>query len=229
MCDSRARAQAAIAAGLVTVNGAVLAKASQIIRPDDQVTAAQPHPYVSRGGIKLKAALDAFGLDPSGLACLDCGASTGGFSDVLLRAGAAHVTAVDTGRDQFHASLRDDPRIALMEGTDVRALRPVDLPGAPAFLVCDVSFISLSLVLPALTRLAAPSAVLIALVKPQFDVGRAATGKGGVVKDAAAALGSVARIESEVMALGWRLVGRIDSPIPGGDGNTEYLVAACRG
>jgi 23S rRNA (cytidine1920-2'-O)/16S rRNA (cytidine1409-2'-O)-methyltransferase len=184
--ESRARAQAAITARLVTCDGEVVAKASQLLPDIGQITAEKPHPYVSRGGVKLAGALEHFGLSPSGLACLDCGASTGGFSDVLLRRGAASVVAVDTGRAQFHASLRGNPRITLLEGTDIRALEPAALSHAPAFIVCDVSFISLTLVLPALSRLAAPAATMVLLIKPQFEVGRAAIGKGGIVKDQAA-------------------------------------------
>jgi 23S rRNA (cytidine1920-2'-O)/16S rRNA (cytidine1409-2'-O)-methyltransferase len=226
--DSRAQAQAAIEAGLVTVNGVALAKPSQTIRPGDVVTAERPHPYVSRGGVKLAAALDAFGLDPAGLACLDCGASTGGFTDVLLRRGARHVLAVDTGRGQLHHSLSDHPRVTLLEATDIRSLDRAVLAEPPGFVVCDVSFISLSLVLPALTRLAAEQATLVALIKPQFEVGRAALGKGGLVRDAEAAAQAVARVRNEAVALGWQVIGLIDSPITGGDGNTEHLIAARR-
>lgn len=226
--ESRARAQAAIAAGLVTSDGEVVAKASQLLPETAHISADQPHPYVSRGGVKLAGALDHFGLSPMGLACLDCGASTGGFTDVLLRRGAASVIAVDTGRAQFHASLRGDARITLMEGTDIRTLEPAALPSPAAFITCDVSFISLTLVLPALSRLAAPRAAMVALVKPQFEVGRAAIGKGGIVKDQAAIAEALERTNGAVSGLGWRILGRIDSPIDGGDGNAEFLLAAVR-
>ncbi|MGL4439143.1 MAG: TlyA family RNA methyltransferase [Bosea sp. (in: a-proteobacteria)] len=227
--ESRARAQAAIAAGLVTADGEMVAKASQHLPETALVVAGQPHPYVSRGGVKLAGALDHFGLSPKGQTCLDCGASTGGFTDVLLRRGAASVIAVDTGRAQFHASLQGDPRITLMEGTDIRKLEPSELSSAPAFIVCDVSFISLTLVLPALSRLGAPTATMVLLVKPQFEVGRAAIGKGGIVKDQTAIGAALDRITAQIAALGWHVIGHIDSPIEGGDGNVEFLLAAERG
>jgi 23S rRNA (cytidine1920-2'-O)/16S rRNA (cytidine1409-2'-O)-methyltransferase len=226
--ESRSRAQAAISAGLVICDGEMVAKASQLLPEVGVISAAQPHPYVSRGGVKLAAALDHFGLSPSGLACLDCGASTGGFSDVLLRRGAASVIAVDTGRAQFHASLRSDARITLLEGTDIRDLEPAALPFAPSFISCDVSFISLTLVLPALSHLAAPAATIVLLIKPQFEVGRASIGKGGIVKDQGAIGEALDRISAQVAGLGWTILGRIDSPIEGGDGNAEFLLAATR-
>jgi len=227
--ESRTRAQAAIAAGLVSADGITVRKASETIAADAVIEASAPHPYVSRGGLKLAAALDHFGLSPAGLDCLDCGASTGGFSDVLLRRGAASVLAVDTGRAQFHADLVGDSRVTLLEGTDIRALDEAHLACRPAFITCDVSFISLALVLPALTRLAAPSAELVALIKPQFEVGRAAIGKGGIVRDASAVADALARIEAALAGLGWQARGLIDSPIAGGDGNAEFLIVAHRG
>lgn len=226
--ESRARAQAAIVAGLVICDGDVVLKASQLLPEAGVISAGKPHPYVSRGGVKLAAALDHFGLCPRNLHCLDCGASTGGFTDVLLRRGAASVVAVDTGKDQLHASLRDDSRITLLEGTDVRTLDPRLLLCPPSFIVCDVSFISLLLVLPALTKLAAPEASIVMLVKPQFEVGRAAIGKGGIVKDQAAITGALARITGAMDDLGWTRAGLTASPIAGGDGNTEFLLAAKR-
>lgn len=226
--ESRARAQAAIAAGLVVADGEQVAKASQLLAEAAAITATPAHPYVSRGGLKLAAALDHFGLSPERLACLDCGASTGGFTDVLLRRGAASVIAVDTGHGQLHPSLCGDGRVTLLEGTDIRTLEPSALASLPAFIVCDVSFVSLTLVLPALSRLAAQAATLIVLIKPQFEVGRAAIGKGGIVRDESATAMALARIETAVAALGWRCLGRIDSPIVGGDGNAEYLLAADR-
>lgn len=226
--ESRARAQAAIAAGLVTCDGEVVSKASQLLPESGLIDASEAHPYVSRGGLKLAGALDHFRLSPQGLACLDCGASTGGFSDVLLRRGAASVIAVDTGRSQLHARLRDDPRVTRLEGTDVRTLDAGALPSAPAFITCDVSFISLLLVLPALSRLAAPVATLVVLIKPQFEVGRAAIGKGGIVRDQGAIAGALERIEAGVRSLGWHVMGQMNSPIVGGDGNAEFLLAASR-
>lgn len=225
---SRARAQEAIAAGLVTVGGRPLAKPSQDIPDDAVITAEQPHPWVSRGGVKLAAALDAFGVSPVGRTCLDVGSSTGGFSHVLLTRGASAIVAVDTGRDQFHPSLRGDKRVTLMEGTDARRLTAADLPATPDLVVIDVSFISLSLVLPAVTALLAPKADLVALVKPQFEVGRAHVGKNGIVTDDAARDAAILRVRGEAERLGWRIAGQIDSPIAGGDGNREVLIHGVR-
>ena len=171
--ESRARAQAAIAAGLVSADGARVPKSSASIVKTAVIEALAEHPYVSRGGMKLAAALDSFGIDPFGRFCLDVGASTGGFTDVLLQRNARHVVAVDVGHDQFHASLWGEPRVTLLEGKDARDLAPSDLGEAPSLVVIDVSFISLSLVLPCVLPLAASRACLIALVKPQFEVGRA--------------------------------------------------------
>ena len=167
--ESRARAQAAIAAGLVSADGAVVRKAAEMVARKAAILAQAPHPYVSRGGLKLKAALDAFGIDPAGRLCLDVGASTGGFTDVLLGCGATQVAAVDVGRDQLHASLRGDQRVLSFEAQDIRTLPPEALPGRPSFACVDVSFISLRLVLPAVATLLTPQAALVALVKPQFE------------------------------------------------------------
>lgn len=227
--ESRARAQAAIAAGLVTVAGKLVTRPSELIAPDAPIAADADHPYVSRGGVKLAAALDQFALDPSGLPCLDCGASTGGFTDVLLRRGAASVTAVDVGRGQLHRRLAADPRVASLEGVDIRTLDAKTIPAPPRLVVADVSFISLALVIPALSRLAAADAALVALVKPQFEVGRAAIGKGGIVKDQTAAAAALDRIAAAVAAAGWTLLGRMESPVAGGDGNREFLIGARRG
>ncbi len=226
--DSRARAQAAIAAGLVVAGGKPVRKASEEIAPTAAISAEAPHPWVSRGGMKLAKALEAFKVRPMNRACLDVGSSTGGFTHVLLTEGARHVTAVDTGRDQFHASLRGDPRVTLMEGTDIRKLAAADLPAVPDLAVIDVSFISLRLVLPAVSALLAADAELIALVKPQFEVGRAHVGKNGIVTDDTARETAVAGIRTEAERLGWRIGGLIDSPIAGGDGNREFLMHGVR-
>ncbi len=226
--DSRAKAQAAIAAGLVTADGRPVRKASEEIPSTAAITAESPHPWVSRGGMKLAAALTAFSARPGGRTCLDVGSSTGGFTHVLLTEGAARVIAVDTGRDQFHGSLRGDPRVTLMEATDIRRLTPAELPATPDLAVIDVSFISLRLVLPAVTGLLAPEAELIALVKPQFEVGRGHVGKNGIVTDVAAREAAVAGIKSEAERLGWRIGGLVDSPIAGGDGNREFLIHGVR-
>ncbi len=226
--ESRARARAAIEAGLVTADGRPVRKPSETLSPGAAIIAAPAHPYVSRGGVKLAAALDAFAIDPRDRICLDVGSSTGGFTDVLLKRGAAQVIAVDTGRDQLHPSLRTEPRLVSLEGCDVRRLEPSAIPGLPALAVIDVSFISLRLVLPAVSALLAPRADLIGLVKPQFEVGKARIGKNGVVKDEAARRDALDAIEAAASALGWQVRGMIESPIAGGEGNVEYLIAAVR-
>lgn len=225
--ESRARAQAALAAGLVKVNGVVVAKASAEVEADARLEAEDVHDFVSRGALKLAAALDAFALDPSGAEALDVGSSTGGFTEVLLRRGARRVHAVDVGRGQFHARLRNDPRVRLFEETDIRAFDPRLVPGGFDLIVIDVSFISLALVLPAALARAAPAARLVALVKPQFEAGRAFVRKG-VVRDEAVQAEVCARVEQEITGLGWHVLGRIPSPIAGGDGNREFLVGAIR-
>ncbi len=225
--ESRARAQAAIAAGLVRVDGALLAKASTEIPVAAAIVAEPAHPYVSRGGVKLAAALDAFSIDPAGKRCLDVGASTGGFTDVLLRRGAAHVDCVDTGREQLHKSLRDDPRVTPREGTDIRAFVS-ESAGQYDLAVIDVSFISLKLVLPPVALLLKHGGDLVALIKPQFEVGRGRVGKGGVVKDDAVRSEAVARVRALAGELGLIAVHPIPSPIAGGDGNVEFLIAAKR-
>lgn len=225
--ESRARAQAAIAAGLVSADGVVLRKASETV-PDTAAIAAQAaHPYVSRGGVKLAAALDGFGFDPAGLTCLDVGASTGGFSDVLLRRGAAHVFAVDVGQAQLHPSLHGNPRLTSLESRDVRTLDPGLFAQAPALAVIDVSFISLRLVLPAVAKLLAPKARLVALVKPQFETRRSAL-KKGVLRDEALQRQICAEIAEVVLGLGFAVSGPIPSPIEGGDGNREFLLGGER-
>ncbi|QCK86387.1 TlyA family RNA methyltransferase [Phreatobacter aquaticus] len=226
--ESRARAQAAIAAGLVTADGRPVKKPSEDIAVDAVITAEAPHPWVSRGGLKLVAALDAFAIDVTGRNCLDVGSSTGGFSHVLLSRRARAIVAVDTGREQFHASLRADPAITLLESTDIRNLTSTDLPFAPDIAVIDVSFISLRLVLPAVTALMARACDLVALVKPQFEVGRGHVGKGGIVTDAAERQRAVSEVQAVAQGLGWTLGGLIDSPIEGGDGNREFLIHASR-
>ncbi len=185
-----------------------------------------PHPYVSRGGLKLAAALDAFGIDPAGRTCLDIGASTGGFTDVLLRRGAGFVHAVDVGRFQLHPSLAADPRVAAREATDARSLTP--FPEPPSLLVIDVSFISLRLVLPPLVPLLAPGAALAALIKPQFEAGREHVGRGGLVRDEAVQDAVCAAIRDLVASLGFTVRGLIPSPVEGGDGNREFLIGAVR-
>ena len=224
---SRSRAQAAIEAGLVTADGAAVIKASQAVGESAVLRASEAHPYVSRGGVKLAAALDAFALDPRGLACLDIGASTGGFTDVMLRHGAASVVAVDVGTAQLARSLRDDMRVRVLENVDARALT-AEIVGTPQALTFDVSFISLTKIFPAVLPLAAPNAWMVALVKPQFEVGRAALVRGRV-RDEAALVGAQATVRQSAEALGWRTLGEIPSPISGGDGAKEFLYAARHG
>ncbi|WP_430910899.1 TlyA family RNA methyltransferase [Methylobacterium sp. sgz302541] len=224
--DTRARAQAAIEAGRVTADGRPVARASDRLERGARIEASAAHPFVSRGGVKLEAALDAFGLDPRGLSCLDVGASTGGFTDLLLKRGAARVCAVDVGRDQLHASLRDDPRVISLEGTDIRNLGAAALPAPAQFVSIDVSFISLRLVLPAVVPLMAPGGVLAALVKPQFEAGRDRVGRGGIVRDPAIHDAVCAEVSACLAGLGFTILGLIPSPVEGGDGNREFLVGA---
>jgi 23S rRNA (cytidine1920-2'-O)/16S rRNA (cytidine1409-2'-O)-methyltransferase len=224
---SRARAQEAIAAGLVTANGAVVRKASETLAPDATIVAKATHPWASRGGVKLAAALDAFALDPTRLDCLDVGASTGGFTDVLLARGAQRVVSVDVGHGQFDPRLATDPRVTLHEGLDARQLTR-EIAGAPQAIVCDVSFISQRLVLPGVLALATRPAWLVSLVKPQFEAGREHVVKGAVKDPAALAIACEA-VRACVEGLGWTTLGLIPSPIPGGDGAREFLYAARHG
>jgi 23S rRNA (cytidine1920-2'-O)/16S rRNA (cytidine1409-2'-O)-methyltransferase len=222
---SRARAQAAIAAGLVSVGGVAVTKASEALAEDAPIEAEAPYPWASRGGVKLAAALDAFALDPSGLVCLDVGASTGGFTDVLLRRGAARVTSVDVGRGQFDPRLAANPRVRFLEGVDARAVTLEMIGEQPDAIVIDVSFISQRLVLPHVLKLAAERAWLVSLVKPQFELGRADLVKGRV-KSEAALERACAAVRAAIEAQGWSVVGLIPSPILGGAGAQEYLIAA---
>ena len=226
--ESRSAAQAAIAAGKVKVRGRVLLKPSEKIAASAAIEAEPEHPWVSRAGLKLVHALDEFGIDPAGLHCLDVGASTGGFTQVLLSRGAARVIAVDGGRDQFHTRLRDDPRITVLEETDARALTPELVQSPPDLIVCDASFISLHKLLPVPLSLAADRAQLVVLFKPQFEVGREHVGKGGIVSDQAATQRAEDAFTAWLKAEGWRVQARAASPIKGGDGNAERLVFAKR-
>jgi 23S rRNA (cytidine1920-2'-O)/16S rRNA (cytidine1409-2'-O)-methyltransferase len=225
--ESRAKAQAAIEAGLVSADDVAVRKASEEIPRDARLTARAAHPYVSRGGLKLAAALDRFGFDPRGRICLDVGASTGGFTQVLLERGAKRVYAVDVGRGQLHASLRARPEVVSLEETDIRTLSPARLEGPPDLVTVDVSFISLKLVLPPALALAATPAQLVTLIKPQFEAGRAAL-KKGVVRDESVRQAVCEEIKAFVASLGWRVVGVAPSPIEGGDGNIEFLLGAER-
>lgn len=224
---SRAKAREAIEAGLVSIDGRPVAKPSEPVASEARIDASAPYEWVSRGGVKLEAALDAFAIDPQDLACLDIGASTGGFAHVLLSRGAKCVTCVDVGTGQLHPSIAANPRVKSMEQTDARKLAPSDLPASPALIVADVSFISLDRILPHVLTLAAPRARLVALIKPQFEAGPEHV-KKGVVRDAATHEAVCARIEQLVADCGWRRIGLIPSPIAGGDGNREFLIGAER-
>jgi 23S rRNA (cytidine1920-2'-O)/16S rRNA (cytidine1409-2'-O)-methyltransferase len=229
--DSRSRARDAIARGAVLVEGKPITKPGAPVSATADITLTDPaRAYVSRGALKLIAGLDHFGFDPSGRVALDVGASTGGFTQVLIERGAAHVLAVDVGHDQLHASLADDPRVSNLEGLNARDLGQEHLGGhAIGAVVSDVSFISLRLALPPALALAASGAFAVLLVKPQFEAGRAAIGKGGLLKDP-----SQGPVIAEDLARwlegqpGWSAVGPIASPIEGGDGNHEFLIGGVK-
>jgi len=228
--SSRARAKEAIKAGLIQVNRVVISKpAFQVVGTDTVFSSGDVHPYVSRGGMKLEAALHAFEINPVGKVCLDLGASTGGFTDVLIRKDAAKVYAVDVGQGQLHPSLADS-RIINLERTHAKDLTVQVVPDPIDLIVCDVSFISLKKALPMTLKLAAPDAVLIALVKPQFEVGSENIGKGGLVKPSYENSDGVVEDIAEWIndMPEWRFLKSIDSPIKGGDGNREFLLAATR-
>ena len=226
--ESRAKAQAAIAAGLVTAGGVPVRKASEALAVDADVTAAPAFPWVSRGGVKLEGALDRFGVAVAGRVCLDVGASTGGFAEVLIARGARRVYAVDVGTAQLHPRLRAEPRIVSLERTDIRALDPARLSERPDFVTIDVSFIPLALVLPPALALAARPCHLLALVKPQFEAPHACN-RNGIVRDPAIRDQAVARVAGHVAALGGRDAVMFPSAIAGGDGNLEHFIGAAFG
>jgi len=227
LVESRARAQALIMAGAVFSGEARIEKAGQAVAADAALTVrGADHPWVGRGGLKLEKALDRFGIDPAGLVCLDVGASTGGFTDVLLTRGAAKVHAVDVGHGQLAWKLRKDPRVAVLERVNARHLTVALVPDPINLIVCDASFIGLETVLPAPLALAAPGAHAVALIKPQFEVGKDKVGKGGVVRDPALHEAVCGRIEAWLNNLGnWRVLGITESPIKGAEGNKEFLIA----
>lgn len=221
LLPSLEQAEEAVAAGKVLVSGSIAAKSSRLVGPGEPIElAGDPMPYVSRGGVKLAAALDAFGIDVSGYRCLDVGASTGGFTDCLLQRGATTVVAVDVGRGQLDWSLRNDARVEVLERTDVRE---ADDPGRVDLVVCDVSFISLRTVMPSLVRLASGTP-LVVLVKPQFEVGRRNVGKGGVVRDPALHTEAVDGVVAAAEAHGLHAIACCRSPIEGAEGNREFFV-----
>jgi len=224
--ESRAKARAAIEAGGVTADGRRVAKASETLDDVSEIVAAAAHPWVGRGALKLAHALDLWPIPVAGAVVLDVGASTGGFTEVALSRGAARVYAVDVGRGQLHPRLAADVRVDNLEAIDARALTTHHVPQAPGLIVSDVSFISLAKALPAALTLAAPGADLVALVKPQFEVGPARIGKRGLVKDPAARTDAVAAVRVFLESSGWRVQATTQSPIAGGDGAVEYLLWA---
>ena len=224
--ESRAKARAAIEAGGVTADGRTVAKASESLAETSDIVATAAHPWVGRGALKLAHALDLWPVEVAGRTVLDVGASTGGFTEVALSRGAARVYAVDVGRGQLHPRLAADPRVVSLEGVDARSLTGELIREAPGLVVTDVSFIGLSKALPAALSLAAPDADLVALVKPQFELGPERVGKGGLVKDAAARAEAVEGVHGFLEASGWRVQATADSPIAGGDGNREILLWA---
>jgi 23S rRNA (cytidine1920-2'-O)/16S rRNA (cytidine1409-2'-O)-methyltransferase len=224
LADSREGAQRLIMAGRVRVDSRPASK------PDLRVTLASaitvlpgPREYASRGAYKLIAALDTFGIDPSGRAALDVGASNGGFTDVLLRRGVARLVALDVGHGQLASSLRADPRVTVLDRTNIRLVRAGDLPYRPDLIVIDVSFISLRLVMPVVMEISAPTADIIALVKPQFEAGRALVGKGGVVRLDTVRMATLEKILEFAKEIGLDVAGSIESPIAGATGNREFL------
>jgi 23S rRNA (cytidine1920-2'-O)/16S rRNA (cytidine1409-2'-O)-methyltransferase len=223
--ESRAKAQAAIAAGLVTANAVPIRKASDTIALDAVLAAEPAFPWVSRGGVKLDGALARFGVSVADRVCLDVGASTGGFTEVLLARGARCVYAVDVGTGQLHPRLHNEPKIVSLERTDIRALDPKRLAERPDFITIDVSFISLKLVLPATVALTARPAHILALVKPQFEAPRAHI-KKGIVRDPAVHATVVGEIVASAATLGCRDIMSFPSPIAGGDGNVEFFFGA---
>ncbi len=230
LVDSRTRAQAVIMAGLVFSGERRVDKPGDMLAADAPLELrGQDHPWVSRGGLKLVHALETFGLDVTGLTCLDIGSSTGGFTDVLLANGAAKVYAVDVGKGQLAWKLRQDARVVVLEGTNARHLTRAEVPDAIDFLSCDASFIGLEKVLPAPMALTRPGTHLVALIKPQFQAGPQDVGKGGVVRDAAVHQRVCAGVRAWLEALpGWRVLGLAESPITGPAGNKEFLIAAVR-
>jgi 23S rRNA (cytidine1920-2'-O)/16S rRNA (cytidine1409-2'-O)-methyltransferase len=229
LAESRARAQALILAGLVFSAEARIAKAGQLLREDAPLDVrGRDHPWVSRGGVKLAHALEHFGLDPSGVAAMDIGSSTGGFTDVLLTNGAARVFAVDSGTNQLAWKLRQDPRVTVLEQTSARVLTS-DMIDVPCnWVVCDASFISLSKVLEVPLRLASQQCQLVALIKPQFEVGKGEVGKGGVVRDPALHARVCDEVRTWLRDGGWQVQGIAQSPITGPEGNVEFLISAQR-
>ena len=229
LAESRTRAQALVMAGLVFSGETKLAKPGQQLAEDAALEVrGRDHPWVSRGGIKLAHAIEHFSLDPAGATAIDVGSSTGGFTDVLLSKGAAHVFAVDSGTNQLAWKLRQDPRVTVLEQTSARILTSEQIDRPCDWIVCDASFISLSKVLERPMELAAPQCRLVALIKPQFEVGRDEVGKGGVVRDPALHARVCDETRDWLEGTGWTVQGIVESPITGPEGNVEFLVSASR-
>jgi len=226
--ETKTKAQAIVLAGTVYVRGQKVDKQGTLVADDAEIEVrGEKLPYVSRGGVKLAGALDAFAVDPRGLRCLDVGASTGGFTDCLLQRGASHVVAVDVGYGQLAQKLRDDPRVVVMERTNARTLEADAIGGAVDLTVVDASFIGLAQLLPAIARILAPSGDLVALVKPKFEVGREEAARGkGVVRDEAVRGEAIDAAAREIAASGFVVLGRVDSSIAGPKGNLEAFVHA---
>jgi len=225
LAPSRERARALILGGHVTIDGQVVSKAGAPVKPDARIELATPdHPYVGRGGVKLAGALDAFAIDPTGRRALDVGASTGGFTDVLLQRGAASVIALDVGRGQLDWRLRSDPRVLVREGVNARLLAADDVPYRVSLVVIDVAFISLRHILPALPPFLDPAADVVALVKPQFEAGRDEVGKHGIVSDPAVHAAVIARVTEAAEACGLMRVAMAPSAITGATGNQEFFL-----
>jgi 23S rRNA (cytidine1920-2'-O)/16S rRNA (cytidine1409-2'-O)-methyltransferase len=227
--ETRSRAAAAVLAGEVRLRGAVAAKPGQLVAQDAELAVTERPRFASRGGIKLANALAASGVPVAGREALDVGASTGGFTDCLLKAGAAHVIALDVAYGQLSWGLREDQRVTVIERTNARALSPALLPYAPQLIVADVSFISLRTVLPALLACTAPSFDALLLVKPQFEVGRAGVGKGGVVRDAGARVAALVAVGERALELGAGVLGYWSSGLPGPKGNRETFIQLAEG
>lgn len=229
LAESRTRAQALVMAGLVFSGETKLSKPGHQLAPDSMLEVrGRDHPWVSRGGIKLAHALDHFALDPSGAIAMDIGSSTGGFTDVLLSKGAAHVYAVDSGTNQLAWKLRQDPRVTVLEQTSARVLTSDNIDRECGWVVCDASFISLAKVLETPLKLAARQCQLVALIKPQFEVGRDEVGKGGVVRDSALHRRVCEEVRDWVRTLDFTVLGVVESPITGPQGNVEFLISALR-
>ena len=230
LVESRSKAQALIMAGKVFSGERRIEKPGHTVKAEQPLEVrGQEHPWVSRGGLKLEKGLKAFGIDPEGLTCLDIGASTGGFTDVLLSEGAAKVYAVDVGHGQLAWKLRQDDRVVVLEKTNARHLTAEQVPEPVDLVVCDASFIGLEVVLPAALALTRPGAQLVALIKPQFEVGKERVGKGGVVRDPELHREVCDRISAWLAAQpGWRVLGVAESPITGPEGNVEFLIGGSR-